>query len=256
MDQLLRELERQLTGPAGQVAKEILAGQYAALNPQHLRALIYAMIASAADRELILAFLKAAARAGLLAPEATLIITTDAELMAAAIAASEAEIAAASAAGAIAEAEAVAAGGVPFAEMGAGAGAAAGGVSAAAVAAAVTMLASIAFMLWSIANEVSLTTKVPGPMGVPCGVGTPGGQYMAKVYRTVSAWGIGQKTALNRALSRAEALCKADSAKCGAGGCAPGKTCQPSVVVDRVDIFPAVVATRVVVGFTCPCVCA
>jgi hypothetical protein len=138
-------------------------------------------------------------------------------------------------------------------------GTAAAALGAAEVAAILAAIAAIAFAIWAIwaeANTKLYTPTLPATGGAPCNSNTPGGRAMAGIYRTVSVWGWGSRSTLNKAIKAAEAICNADAAKCGTGGgCGGGLTCQPDVAIQQVDSFNGVLATRVVLGFTCPCVC-
>lgn len=241
MDTLLRELERQLTGPAGDYVRQLIAGGAQGLTPEQLAYFLTLLLYETKNADVIVRFLVAAARAGLLDGEAVMAAIARATQLLA-----EAEAAAAAAAEAAA-AEAAAAG----AAAGEGAAAAGTGLLLAKLAA----LLAVAYALYAIIAEVAKTVPDVGVSGKPCGVGTPDGEYMRRMYRTVQVWGIGQKTALERALRRAEAAAQADAHRCK-GACPGGGTCQPTVAVDRVDIAPSLLGTYVTVGFTTLCVCA
>jgi hypothetical protein len=78
---------------------------------------------------------------------------------------------------------------------------------------------------------------------------------MARLHRTISVKGWGSRSTLNKAIREAEQLCNMDAAKCGTGGCGGGLSCKPDVAVQNVEIFNGFFFTRVVLEFTCPCVC-
>jgi hypothetical protein len=131
-------------------------------------------------------------------------------------------------------------------------------LTAAQVVAILCAVLAVAFAAWSIYSEYKTqlyTPVVPVGGGSACNSLTPGGQYMARMYRSVSVWGWGSKSTLNKAIREAEALCNADAAKCGSGGCSGGLGCKPDVAIQDVQSFNGFFATRVVLGFTCPCVC-
>lgn len=145
---------------------------------------------------------------------------------------------------------------VPAASSEAGAAAA---LTAAQVAAILAAMAAICFAAWSIYSEATTelyTPHVPPTGGTPCGIGTPGGLRMARLHRTVSVWGWGSRSTLNKAIRLAEEMCNADAQHCKGGGCTgAGQECKPDVAIQDVASFNGVLATRVVLGFTCPCVC-
>jgi hypothetical protein len=61
---------------------------------------------------------------------------------------------------------------------------------------------------------------------------------------------------LNKAIRAAEDMCNADAHHCKGGeGCKPGLECKPDVAILNVASFNEIWATRVVLEFTCPCVC-
>ena len=67
MDEALRVLERQLSGPAGKLVRDLIAGGGAGpLTPAQLRIFLVAALLNAADRAAILRYLVAAARLGLI----------------------------------------------------------------------------------------------------------------------------------------------------------------------------------------------
>lgn len=146
----------------------------------------------------------------------------------------------------------------------AAAGEAAGGAAAAEGAAALTavqiaaILAAFLAIIYAgyrINKEANTKLYIPPGNGMPCNVLSPGAQQMARITRVVSVWGIGSRSTLNKAMRAAEADCNADKAKCGTGGCGAGKSCLPTVAVQKVSSFNGFLATRVVLEYTCPCVC-
>lgn len=144
----------------------------------------------------------------------------------------------------------------PAASSEAGAAAA---LTAAEVAAILAAIAAIAFAAWSIYSEYTTelyTPPIPPTGGTPCGTGTPGGLRMARLRRTVSVWGWGSRSTLNKAIRKAEEMCQADSQHCQGGTCTNSShACKPDVAVQNVQSFNGILATRVVLEFTCPCVC-
>lgn len=144
----------------------------------------------------------------------------------------------------------------PAASSEAGAAAA---LTAAEVAAILAAIAAIAFAAWSIYSEHTTelyTPPIPPTGGKPCGIGTPGGLRMARLWRTVSVWGWGSRSTLNKAIRKAEEMCEADASYCQGGTCADtGHQCKPDVAIQNVQSFNGILATRVVLQFTCPCVC-
>lgn len=144
----------------------------------------------------------------------------------------------------------------PAASSEAGAAAA---LTAAQVAAILAAIAAIVLAAWSIYSEATTglyTPPLPPTGGTPCGTGTPGGMRMARLRRTVSVWGWGSRSTLNKAIRLAEEMCNADAHHCQGGQCAgAGLACKPDVAIQNVASFNGVLATRVVLEFTCPCVC-
>lgn len=228
MDSLLRELERQMTGPAGAYVRNLIAMGSRTLTPAEIAYFLTLILYETQNAEAILRFLSAAARAGLIDAEAVAAATARATQL-------------------LAEAEALAAGSAP--------GGAAGGAASAVLAAKLAALLAVAYMLYAIINEVVMTIPDVGPSGVPCGIGTPDGEYMRRLYRSITVFGFGQKTALKRALLQAEEISLVDAGRCK-GNCPEGRSCKPTVAVDRVDISSSLFGTWVTLGFTTPCVCA
>lgn len=139
-----------------------------------------------------------------------------------------------------------------------GTGGAAAALTAAQVAAILAALVAILFAAWSIYSEANTglyTPPIPPTGGTPCGTGTPGGMRMARLRRTVSCWGWGSRSTLNKAIRLAEDMCNADSQHCTGGCTGAGLSCKPDVAIQNVESFNGILATRVVLEFTCPCVC-
>lgn len=153
--------------------------------------------------------------------------------------------------------EGAAAGGAAAAGEGAaaGAGGAAVALTAAQIAAILAAIVAIVFAGWAIYSESQTGLYVPPGAGQPCNVLSPGAQQMSRMTRVISVWGWGSRSTLNKAIRLAEADCQADAAKCGTGGCGGGKSCLPSLAIQKVSSFNGVLATRVVLEYTCPCVC-
>lgn len=135
---------------------------------------------------------------------------------------------------------------------------AAAALTAAQVAAILAAIAAIVFAAWSIYSEYTTelyTPPIPPTGGTPCGIGTPDGLRMARLRRTVSVWGWGSRSTLNKAIRLAEEMCSADAHHCKGNCTGTGLKCQPDVAVQNVESFNGILATRVVLEFTCPCVC-
>jgi hypothetical protein len=242
MDALLREIERQLSPETVRTIREILNAPRP-LSIRDLRLILAAIIAVSDSPQLVMRYLILLARAGLVSAEGVGAAIIEAEAI-------------------IAESSALAAGGGAAAEAGAGGsaatgGAVAGGLTAGALIAILAAVLAVLYAGYAIYTEFTTplyTPPVPPTGGAPCGIGTPGGARMSRLVRSISVWGIGQRSTLNKAIRQAEAICNADAGFCG-GTCPGGLTCAPDVAIQSVDIFPAILATRVVLTFTCPCVC-
>lgn len=263
MDALLRELERSLSPDDLQRVRDILNAARP-LSPKDLKFLLAAIIACSNNPGALMRYLWWLVRLGLLDAQGVSMAMAEAEAILAETAAAQAAAAeaAAAAGGGTAAGGGAVAGGATGGAAASGGGAAAGGAAGLGLGAILSILAALlavlyaGYSMYTEANTDLYTPPVPLGGGAPCGVGTPGGQRMAKLYRSISVWGIGQRSTLNKAIRAAEALCAADAAFCGGGGgCGPGTSCQPDVAIQDVSIFNGFLATRVVVGFTCPCVC-
>lgn len=138
---------------------------------------------------------------------------------------------------------------------GAGAGATAGGaVALGTVLAILAAVLAVAYAFWSIGSEVMKDITLPQD-GQPCALDTDAGVAMAMNERKLWARGIGQKTALQRAIDRASEACSRDADQCGMGECRNGSACRPVASITSVEFNWRVFWTTVHITYTCPCAC-
>jgi hypothetical protein len=135
-----------------------------------------------------------------------------------------------------------------------GAGAAAAAGAAATALAALAAALAVAFAFWSIGSEVMRDIVLPQD-GRPCALDTEDGVAMATEVRTLWARGVGQKTALQRAIDQAAEACGGDAARCGGGTCREGARCRPVPAIQTVDLRWRVFWTTAFIEYTCPCGC-
>ena len=158
------------------------------------------------------------------------------------------------------EAELAAAAAAGSGGAGAGTGVGAGGAAAGGAAALGTVLAilaavlAVAYAFWSIGSEVLKEIELPQD-GQPCALDTDAGIAMALEERKLFARGIGQKTALQRAIDQAAEACAGDADQCGEGECREGSSCRPVASVTGVTLKWRVFWTTAHITYTCPCAC-
>ena len=242
----LQEFElvlRQLPPGAATILRELLRNPLAPQASARLLDLVRLMLGGAAggglgaNWELLRRALVLLARLGGLAPRTLLPV----------IGTIEAELAAAAAAGS---------GGAGAGGAGAG-GAAAGAGGAVALGTVLAILAAVlavAFAFWSIGSEVMKEIELPQD-GQPCALDTAAGVAMAMNERKLYARGVGQKTALQRAIDRAASACSEDAGQCGGGECREGSTCRPVASITSVDLKWRLFWTTAHITYTCPCAC-
>jgi hypothetical protein len=238
LEELLR-LIRQLPPDLQDVFRRLLDGTLP-VGPPLLVDLLRRLIATAADRGVIIRILWLLARLGRLSP--------------AVLEAALAEAQAGAVAGGAATGAAEGAGAAGGAGAAAGGGTAAGGAAVAATIASILIaVLAILYATWSIYSEATTELELP-PDGPPCGLATPEGRAMATVDRAITVSAIGSRTSLNKAIRLAQESCEADAANC-TGQCAGGKRCWPAASVQSWEQWYRVFWTTTRIVFRCPCGC-